>query len=41
MLAFADPNAFAEALMADMPPRPELQERIVAMNRSGAITART
>lgn len=40
MLAFADPNAFAEALMADMPPRPESQERVVAMNRSGAIAAR-
>ncbi len=39
MLAFADPNAFAEALIEDMPPRPELQERIVAMNRSGAIAA--
>jgi hydroxyacylglutathione hydrolase len=40
MLAFADASAFAEALLEDMPPRPEEQERIVAANRAGAITAR-
>ena len=36
MLAIADPDAFAAALVADMPPRPEGQERIVAANRAGA-----
>jgi hydroxyacylglutathione hydrolase len=41
MLALTDPGAFAEALLADLPPRPEGQEHIVAMNRSGAIAART
>jgi glyoxylase-like metal-dependent hydrolase (beta-lactamase superfamily II) len=40
MLAFADPSSFAEALVEDMPPRPEGQEQIVAANRSGAVTAR-
>jgi hydroxyacylglutathione hydrolase len=40
MLAFADPSAFAEALLAEMPPRPEGQERIVAANRSGALPTR-
>jgi hydroxyacylglutathione hydrolase len=40
MLAFADANAFAEALVADMPPRPERQEQIIAANRSGAVAAR-
>jgi hydroxyacylglutathione hydrolase len=40
MLAFPDPNAFAEALLADMPPRPEGQEQIVAANRSGALPTR-
>ena len=33
MLAFADADAFADALVADMPPRPAGQERIVAANR--------
>ena len=41
MLAFADPIAFADALLADIPPRPEGQEQIVATNRSGAIATRT
>jgi hydroxyacylglutathione hydrolase len=40
MLAFADPGAFAEALLADMPPPPEGQKQIVAANRSGTLAAR-
>lgn len=39
MLAFADPAEFAGALLADMPPRPAEQERIVAANRSGKVSA--
>jgi len=39
LLALSDPDAFAEALLADMPPRPAEQERIVAVNRSGALQA--
>lgn len=39
MLALADAEAFAAALLADMPPRPEGQERIVASNRSGTVNA--
>jgi glyoxylase-like metal-dependent hydrolase (beta-lactamase superfamily II) len=39
LLALADPDAFAEALVADMPPRPAGQERIVAANRSGTVGA--
>ena len=35
MLAIADPETFADELLADMPPRPVGQERIVAANRSG------
>ena len=35
MLAIRDPDAFAAALVADMPPPPVEQERIVATNRSG------
>ena len=35
LLAFADADAFADALLADMPPRPPEQERIVAANRRG------
>ena len=35
LLALADPEAFADALVAEMPPRPAEQERIVAANRSG------
>lgn len=38
-LAHADADAFADALLADMPPRPAGQDRIVAANRSGAIGA--
>jgi hydroxyacylglutathione hydrolase len=36
LLSLADPEAFAQALLADPPPRPVEQERIVAANRSGA-----
>jgi len=32
-----DPEAFADALLRDMPPRPVGQERIVAANRSGKV----
>ena len=35
LLAVADPDAFADALVAGMPPAPAEQERIVAANRSG------
>jgi hydroxyacylglutathione hydrolase len=37
MLAIGDPDAFGEALVADMPPRPADQEHIVAANRSGTV----
>jgi hydroxyacylglutathione hydrolase len=39
LLAVADPEAFADALIADLPPRPPGQERIVAANRSGEVGA--
>jgi hydroxyacylglutathione hydrolase len=39
LLAIADPDAFANALLADVPPRPAEQERIVAANRSGEVSA--
>src|SRR5437667_5791453 len=39
LLGIADPDAFADALVADMPPRPVEQERIVAANRSGEVGA--
>jgi hydroxyacylglutathione hydrolase len=39
MLALPDPETFTAALLADIPPRPEGQDRIVASNRSGAIGA--
>jgi hydroxyacylglutathione hydrolase len=35
MLQLADADAFSDALLADTPPRPEEQQRIVAANRSG------
>jgi glyoxylase-like metal-dependent hydrolase (beta-lactamase superfamily II) len=35
LLGLADPDAFADALVADMPPAPAEQGRIVAANRSG------
>jgi hydroxyacylglutathione hydrolase len=40
MLAIADPDAFADALVADMPPPPIGQEQIVAANRAGKAGAR-
>jgi len=39
LLALDDPDAFAAALVADMPPRPAGQERIIATNRSGKVGA--
>ncbi|MDQ2911164.1 MAG: MBL fold metallo-hydrolase [Actinomycetota bacterium] len=39
LLSLTDPDAFADALVADMPPRPVEQERIVAVNRSGKVGA--
>src|SRR5213082_558951 len=39
LLALGDPDAFAEALVADMPPRPVGQEQIIAANRSGTVAA--
>jgi glyoxylase-like metal-dependent hydrolase (beta-lactamase superfamily II) len=39
MLAITDPDAFANALVADMPPRPAEQEQIVAANRAGTVSA--
>jgi len=39
LLALADPVAFAEALLAEMPPRPAGQELIIAANRSGKLRA--
>jgi glyoxylase-like metal-dependent hydrolase (beta-lactamase superfamily II) len=39
LLAIADADAFAEALVSEMPPRPPEQERIVAVNRSGRVAA--
>jgi glyoxylase-like metal-dependent hydrolase (beta-lactamase superfamily II) len=35
MLAIADPESFAAALLSGTPPRPADQERIVAANRAG------
>ena len=37
LLSQADPEAFADVLLADTPPRPAEQERIVAANRSGTV----
>ncbi len=39
LLAMTDPDVFAEALVAEMPPRPAEQEWIVAANRSGRVGA--
>jgi glyoxylase-like metal-dependent hydrolase (beta-lactamase superfamily II) len=39
LLSHSDPEAFAHALLADMPPRPIGQERIVAANRTGLLDA--
>jgi hydroxyacylglutathione hydrolase len=40
MLGFAEPDAFAEALLRDTPPRPVEQGAIVALNRRGAAPTR-
>lgn len=37
LLAIEDPDAFADALLAEMPPRPAEQERIVAANQAGRL----
>ena len=39
LLALTDPEAFADALVSDMPPRPAGQDRIVAANRAGKVVA--
>jgi glyoxylase-like metal-dependent hydrolase (beta-lactamase superfamily II) len=39
LLALDDPDAFAAALVSDLPPRPVGQERIVVANRTGTIAA--
>jgi len=39
LLALADADAFAEALLAETPPPPAEQERIVAANRAGRVGA--
>jgi hydroxyacylglutathione hydrolase len=41
LLSIADPETFADALLADVPPRPAGQERIVAANRAGVVGAPT
>ena len=38
LLALIDPEEFADALLADLPPRPADQEQIVAANRSGKVS---
>jgi hydroxyacylglutathione hydrolase len=38
LLAVEDPDAFADALLADIPPRPAEQARIVAANRAGKVS---
>ncbi len=40
LLALADPDAFADALLTDVPPPPADQAAIVAANRSGRVPAR-
>jgi hydroxyacylglutathione hydrolase len=37
LLAIEDPDAFADALLEDVPPRPAEQARIVAANRAGKL----
>ena len=39
LLALADPDAFAEALLTEVPPPPVGRERIVAANRAGRVGA--
>jgi len=38
LLAVEDPDAFADALLADIPPRPDEQARIIAANRTGKLS---
>jgi hydroxyacylglutathione hydrolase len=40
LLAVADAEAFADAVVADMPPPPAGQEQIVAANRLGTVSVR-
>jgi len=40
LLAVVDADAFADALVAEMPPPPAEQAQIVAANRSGRVGAR-
>src|SRR5207244_12984163 len=39
LLAVTDADAFADALLAEMPPPPAEQDRIVAANRAGSVGA--
>jgi hydroxyacylglutathione hydrolase len=39
LLSLVDPDEFADALLADGPPRPADQDRIVAANRAGEVGA--
>jgi hydroxyacylglutathione hydrolase len=39
LLALADPDAFAEAVLRDVPPAPADQQRIIAANREGTVGA--
>jgi hypothetical protein len=39
LLAVTDAEAFADALLTDVPPLPVEQERIVAANRAGRLPA--
>src|SRR5213592_751418 len=39
LLAIADPEAFVDALLEEVPPRPADHERIVAANRAGSVGA--
>src|SRR6266700_6027822 len=39
LLALADADAFAAALLAEMPPPPAEQQRIIAANRAGSVGA--
>jgi hydroxyacylglutathione hydrolase len=39
LLAVSDPEAFADALLANMPPPPAGQKRIIAANRAGKVGA--
>ncbi len=41
LLAVEDPDAFADALLADIPPRPDEQARIVAANCAGNVSVPT